>query len=142
MNKYADLQPNEIVWQIFVGPNGIPHVFKMSVISSDENSLVVVPLGEVGEFSHQIVTYDEKSGIPRTYRSNEINKMFGEYLYNIEGWQRSGMFATTPKELEAEIAKFGSILELWKQTRRRAAAVRPKGADGADEESEPAEAPK
>lgn len=126
MNKYADLQPNEIVWQIFVGPNGLPHVFKMSVVSSDENALKVVPLGDAGELTGKIVTYDDEEGIPRTYRSKDIDRMFAEYLFNIQGWNRAKLFAVSPKDFAEEIETLTKILEMWKQTRRRVAASKPR----------------
>ena len=129
MNKYLDLKPNEIVWQIFIGSDGLPHVFKLSVVESNAERLVVIPLGDVGELSGKIVTYEDKDGIPRTYRTDEINRMFADYLANIQGWDRAKMIVTAPKDLEDEIQNLTKILELWKQTRRRGGAVRPKPTD-------------
>lgn len=136
MNKYADLKPNEIAWQIFIGSDGHPHVFKLSVVSSDADRLVVIPLGDAGDVSGKIVTYEDKDGIPRTYRTAEINRMFSEYLCNIRGWNRAGMFATTPKDLENEIESLAKTLELWKQTRMRGGAIRLKASDEPDSSDE------
>ena len=123
MNKYTYLKQNEEVMQIFMGPDALPHLFRLTVITSDENSLVLIPIGEASEFSGKIITYDDKTGIPRTYRLSETNLMFTEYLANQQGWELGKTMMQSPKALATEIATLKKIHDLWKATLRENTAA-------------------
>lgn len=108
--------PNDRVYQIFMKSDGFPIVIKYDVISSTEDELVVAPIGDAGDMTGKIITFDSKTGIPRTYPANEINRMFTDYLANTQGWERAKLMLASPKELMTEIQALKKILDLWNAT--------------------------
>lgn len=68
----TNFKPNDRVLQIFMRSDGFPIVIKYDVISSDDDSLVLAPIGEAGDMTGKVITFTKEQGIPRTYLDGDI----------------------------------------------------------------------
>ena len=80
----TNFKPNDRVLQIFMRSDGFPIVIKYDVISSDDDSLVLAPIGEAGDMTGKVIAFTKEQGIPRTYLDGDINRMFTDYLANTQ----------------------------------------------------------
>ena len=112
----TNFKPNDRVLQIFMRSDGFPIVIKYDVISSDDDSLVLAPIGEAGDMTGKVITFTKEQGIPRTYPDGDINRMFTDYLANTQGWNQAKLMMATPKDLLREIQSLKKIFDLWNAT--------------------------
>ena len=112
----TNFKPNDRVLQIFMRSDGFPIVIKYDVISSDDDSLVLAPIGEAGDMTGKVITFTKEQGIPRTYLDGDINRMFTDYLANTQGWNQAKLMMATPKDLLREIQFLKKIFDLWNAT--------------------------
>lgn len=112
--------PGELVTQIFVGARATPIVITYNVIDSTPTSLVLKPIGNHPDVGDDIITFTNKKGIPQTYRQNDYDRMFVDYLRNTERLPRAIMKADfNQKDLDRQIASLKKISELWMEIRRK-----------------------
>ena len=112
----TNFKPNDRVLQIFMRSDGFPIVIKYDVISCDDESLVLAPIGEAGDMTGKVITFTKEQGIPRTYLDGDINRMFTDYLANTQGWNQAKLMMATPKDLLREIQSHKKIFDLWNAT--------------------------
>lgn len=112
--------PGELVTQIFVGARATPIVITYNVIDSTPTSLVLKPIGNHPDVGDDIITFTNKKGIPQTYRQNDYDRMFVDYLRNTERLPGAIMKADfNQKDLDRQIASLKKISELWMEIRRK-----------------------
>lgn len=112
--------PGELVTQIFLGARATPVVITYNVIDSTPTSLVLKPIGNHPDVGDDIITFTNKKGIPQTYRQNDYDRMFVDYLRNTERLPRAIMKADfNQKDLDRQIASLKKISELWMEIRRK-----------------------
>ncbi len=112
--------PGELVTQIFVGAKATPVVITYNVIDSTLTSLVLKPIGNHPDVGDDIITFTNKKGIPQTYRQNDYDRMFVDYLRNTERLPGAIMKADfNQKDLDRQIASLKKISELWTEIRRK-----------------------
>ena len=112
--------PGELVTQIFVGARATPVVITYNVIDSTPTSLVLKPIGNHPGVGDDIITFICKKGIPLTYRQNDYDRMFVDYLRNTERLPGAIMKADfNQKDLDRQIASLKKIYDLWTEIRRK-----------------------
>lgn len=112
--------PGELVTQIFLGARATPVVITYNVIDSTPTSLVLKPIGNHPDVGDDIITFTNKKGIPQTYRQNDYDRMFVDYLRNTERLPGAIMKADfNQKDLDRQIASLKKISELWMEIRRK-----------------------
>lgn len=112
--------PGELVTQIFLGARAAPVVITYNVIDSTPTSLVLKPIGNHPDVGDDIITFTNKKGIPQTYRQNDYDRMFVDYLRNTERLPGAIMKADfNQKDLDRQIASLKKISELWMEIRRK-----------------------
>jgi hypothetical protein len=112
--------PGELVTQIFVGARATPVVITYNVIDSTPTSLVLKPIGNHSGVGDDIITFTCKKGIPLTYRQNDYDRMFVDYLRNTERLPGAIMKADfNQKDLDRQIASLKKISDLWTEIRRK-----------------------
>jgi hypothetical protein len=112
--------PGELVTQIFVGARATPVVITYNVIDSTPTSLVLKPIGNHLGVGDDIITFTCKKGIPLTYRQNDYDRMFVDYLRNTERLPGAIMKADfNQKDLDRQIASLKKISDLWTEIRRK-----------------------
>lgn len=112
--------PGELVTQIFVGARATPVVITYNVIDSTPTSLVLKPIGNHPGVGDDIITFTCKKGIPLTYRQNDYDRMFVDYLRNTERLPGAIMKADfNQKDLDRQIASLKKISDLWTEIRRK-----------------------
>ena len=56
----TNFKPNDRVLQIFMRSDGFPIVIKYDVISSDDDSLVLAPIGKASDMTSKIITFTKE----------------------------------------------------------------------------------
>ena len=81
-----------------------------------------MPSASNGAGEPKLITFTTAQGIPRTYRETEVDKMFVDYLRNIERLPEADLTADfTQKDHNSPIASLKKISDLWSKTKKAAA---------------------
>ena len=120
-DNFRLFHPDEHVFQIFVQPDGKALVVEYTVLTSTLNSLILVPLGNPLKVGGKVVEFDRTTGMPPTYRPDEVDGMFAEYLHRVEFFSPTRIyFPMSLRDLSAFISRLVHLVKLWRTVRRRA----------------------